>query len=215
MPNGTDYATGDIGYTRPVYLEVVDSCPCTANSKWCCGSGYDHCGEVSDFKYGCPIPAGSHHMDLSDYAFARLETGTTNTTVAGVIPIKYRRVPCPTLGNMYAWLRPSGGNYYFAVSIVNTAGIGSILSIEAQGAGTTSWTLLVPDPNYTSSRPQERYASYSNPQGTGPFALPISLRITSAAGEVVIANSSITTFTAPSSLDSSYYYIDLGVQFSK
>jgi hypothetical protein len=37
-PNGSDYAVGDVGYTPPIILEVVDSCPCDANSKWCCKS---------------------------------------------------------------------------------------------------------------------------------------------------------------------------------
>ena len=35
-PNGSDYAPGDPGYTDPIYLETVDSCPCDANPKWCC-----------------------------------------------------------------------------------------------------------------------------------------------------------------------------------
>jgi hypothetical protein len=35
-PNGTDYAVGEVGYTPPIILEVVDSCPCDANAKWCC-----------------------------------------------------------------------------------------------------------------------------------------------------------------------------------
>jgi hypothetical protein len=37
-PNGSDYSVGDVGYTPPIILEVVDSCPCDANSKWCCKS---------------------------------------------------------------------------------------------------------------------------------------------------------------------------------
>lgn len=35
-PNGSDYASGDPGYTDPIVLETVDSCPCDANPKWCC-----------------------------------------------------------------------------------------------------------------------------------------------------------------------------------
>lgn len=38
--DGTDYAVGEDGYTDPIYLEIVDSCPCDANSKWCCTSSY-------------------------------------------------------------------------------------------------------------------------------------------------------------------------------
>ena len=35
-PNGTLYATNDAGYAPPLILEIVDSCPCAANTKWCC-----------------------------------------------------------------------------------------------------------------------------------------------------------------------------------
>jgi hypothetical protein len=34
--DGTDYAIGEAGYTPPILLEIVDSCPCNANPKWCC-----------------------------------------------------------------------------------------------------------------------------------------------------------------------------------
>lgn len=46
MTDGTLYEVGEEGYTPPIYLEIVDSCPCDANSKWCCGPGADHCGEA-------------------------------------------------------------------------------------------------------------------------------------------------------------------------
>ena len=63
--DGTDYQPTDPGYTPPILLQVVDSCPCAPNAKWCCGSGRDHCGEImvapdggAGFKYGCPLPPG-------------------------------------------------------------------------------------------------------------------------------------------------------------
>jgi hypothetical protein len=87
--DGTDYEPGEEGYTQPIVLTVIDSCPCAPNSKWCCGSGRDHCAEVSDFEYGCPLPPDppppvdhdpvegeSIHLDLSDIAMARLQSGT-------------------------------------------------------------------------------------------------------------------------------------------
>jgi hypothetical protein len=40
--DGTDYQSSESGHTPSVVLQVVDSCPCSANSKWCCGSGRDH-----------------------------------------------------------------------------------------------------------------------------------------------------------------------------
>lgn len=209
--DGTDYAVGEAGYTPPIVLEVVDSCPCNANSKWCCGPGADHCGEI-DFKYGCPLPAGSIHLDLSDIAMGRLQGNGSLT--AGVIPTRYKRIPCPTPGNIYLWLRDGGGPYYFALSAVNTAGIGSVTNIEVQSYGTTTWTSLIHDPNYTESRPQERYGSWTLPQGAGPFNLPIAVRVTSPTGEQVVSMDAITSFTAPASAPAGFYYIDLGVQFS-
>ncbi|KAI8803565.1 expansin-like protein [Cladochytrium replicatum] len=208
--DGTDYQPGEVGYSSPVVLTVVDSCPCSANSKWCCGPGVDHCGEVSGFKYGCPLPSDSIHLDLSDIAMSRLQAGSL---VDGVIPTRYRRTMCPTLGNAYLWLRQGASTYYMALSVVNTAGVGSVVNIEIQGANTTTWTALVHDPNYTTSRPQERYGSWTIPQGTGPFNLPIAVRVTGASGDVFTSSPGITSFTAPTGADPGFYYIDLGTNF--
>ncbi|PMD22769.1 hypothetical protein NA56DRAFT_74224 [Hyaloscypha hepaticicola] len=211
-PNGSDYAVGDAGYTPPIILEVVDSCPCDANSKWCCGPGADHCAEI-DFKYGCPLPTGSIHLDLSDIAMGRLQGN--GSLAAGVIPTRYKRTPCPVPGNAYIWLRDSGGPYYFALSIVNTYGVGSVVSVEIMASGSTVWTPMEHDPNYTSSRPQERYGAWTIPSGTGPFNIPIAMRITSASGEQIVNMEAITSFTAPATAPSGWNYIDLGVQFTK
>lgn len=207
MDNGTDYAVGDDGYTDPIYLEIVDSCPCDANPKWCCGSGADHCGEI-DFTYGCPIPEDSHHMDLSDIAMGRLQGN--GSLAEGVIPIRYKRVPCPKPGNVYIWLRDGGGPYYFALSVVNTNGVGSVVSIDILGDGDSEWTALEHDPNYTSSRPQERYGAWTIPQGSGPFNVPIGIRITSPDGQQIVNNEAITSFTPPATAPEGFWYIDLG-----
>jgi hypothetical protein len=224
-PDGTDYATGESGYAPPVVLQVVDSCPCSANSKWCCGSGRDHCGEVSDFKYGCqlppapppppadhdPLPGESIHLDLSDIAMARLQTGDANgSLVDGVIPTRYRRVPCPVVGNVYIWLHSGAGPYWFALSVVNTSGLGSVVKVEAQ-AQSGNWVALARDPNYTRARPQERYGSWVVPQGAGPFALPLALRVTDPSGRSLTAAISAWAPADPSQSES--YYIDTGVQF--
>jgi expansin (peptidoglycan-binding protein) len=132
----------------------------------------------------------------------------------GVIPTQYRRVPCPALGNMYLWLHDGAGPYYFEVSAVNAYGIGSLINFEVMGAGSTTWTALEHDPNYTESRPQERYGAWAVPQGDGPFNLPIAIRLTSSTGEQIVNMQAITTFTAPASAPSGYYYIDLGMQFT-
>jgi expansin (peptidoglycan-binding protein) len=210
-----------------VVLQIVDSCPCAANSKWCCGSGRDHCGEVSDFKYGCqlppappsppldhdPLPNESIHLDLSDIAMARLQTGDPNGgIVAGVIPTKYRRVPCPVVGNAYIWLHSGAGPYYFALSVVNTSALGSLVLVEAQMPSGT-WVSLERDPNYTSARPQERYGDWVTPQGTGPFALPLSIRMTDPSGQVLVAQNVITAWASADATQTQTYYIDTGVQF--
>ena len=35
-PDGSLYQVGEAGYTPPAVVTIVDSCPCDANSKWCC-----------------------------------------------------------------------------------------------------------------------------------------------------------------------------------
>lgn len=223
--DGTEYQPGQPGYTKPIVIQIADSCPCSANSKWCCGSGRDHCGEVSDFKYGCPLPPGppdppsdhdplpdeSIHLDLSDIAMARLQTGDANgAMVDGVIPIKYKRVPCPVVGNAFIWFR-GGSEYWFSLSVVNTARLGSVVKVEAQ-LPSGDWVSLQRDPNYTSARPQERYGSWTIPQGAGPFLLPVSLRITDPSGRAIVANQAIDRWPDPTT-EPEGYYIDTGVQF--
>lgn len=224
--DGTEYQPGDTGYTVPIVIQVVDSCPCAANSKWCCGSGRDHCGEVSDFKYGCQLPpsppppkdhdpvAGeSIHFDLSDIAMARLQTGDPNgAMVDGVVPTKYRRIPCPVAGNMYFWLQTNANEYYFSFSVVNMAGLGAPAKVEAR-LPSGDWVLLKRNSNYTMSRPQERYGTWALPQGEGPFALPISIRVTDGGGRAVVAEGAIKSWTPADATMAATYYIDSGVQF--
>jgi expansin (peptidoglycan-binding protein) len=229
--DGTDYQPGETGYAPPIVLTVADSCPCSANSKWCCGSGRDHCYEVSGFRYGCqlppaapyspatstvtrdPLPGESIHIDLSDIAMARLQTGDPNgALVDGVIPTRYRRVASPVVGNAYVWLRSGAGPWWFALSVVNTSGLGSVVNVEAQLAS-GQWVALQRDPNYTSARPQERYGTWVVPQGAGPFQLPLSLRITDPSGKAIVGSGIVKAWSPsdPSMIDT--YYIDLGVQF--
>jgi hypothetical protein len=223
--DGTEYGPEQGGFTPSIVLQVVDSCPCAANSKWCCGSGRDHCGEVSDFKYGCPLPPGppdppldhdplpgeSIHLDLSDIAMARLQTGDANgAMVEGVIPIKYRRVACPVVGNAYIWLR-GGSDYWFSLSVVNTSGLGSVVKVEAQ-LPSGDWVAMERDSNYTSARPQERYGSWVIPQGAGQFLLPLSLRITDPSGRAIIADKAIKRWPDPTA-EPEGYYLDTGIQF--
>jgi hypothetical protein len=233
--DGTDYQAAETGYTPPVVLQIVDSCPCSANSKWCCGSGRDHCGEVSDFKYGCPLPPSTQsslvpadhdplpneslHLDLSDIAMSRLQTGSANgMMVDGVIPTRYRRVPCPVTGNIYILLK-NGGEYYFSFSVVNVAGLGSLVKVEAR-LPSGEWVALVRDPNYTQARPQERFGTWVLPQGKGPFTLPLALRFTDGSWRTIVSEQAIKDWNPPATTDTNlaqfykeFYYIDTGVQF--
>ncbi len=226
-PDGSEYQPGEPGFTPPIALQVVDSCPCAPNSKWCCGAGRNHCGEVSDYTYGCPLPAGtpdpapdrdplpdeSIHLDLSSIAMARLQSGEPMGAITdGVIPIRYRRIPCPVVGNTYLWLHPSAEPYWFSLSVVNSAGLGSIVSVEAQ-LPSGDWMPLARDANFTSSRPQERYGSWMTPQGAGPFELPVSIRLTSPSGESIIAQDVIQSWEPADPAMRETYYIDTGVQF--
>jgi hypothetical protein len=81
-----------------------------------------------------------------------------------VIPAKYKRVPCPVVGNMYIWFRPNAGPCYLALTVVNMAGLGTAAKVEAQ-LPSGDWLLLQRDGNYSLSRPQERFGTWALPQG--------------------------------------------------
>jgi expansin (peptidoglycan-binding protein) len=160
-----------------------------------------------------PLPNESMHIDLCDIAMARLQTGDANgNMVEGVIPMKYKRVPCPVVGNIYVWLHSGAGAYWFALSVVNVKGLGAVTIVEAQTAA-GDWVALKRDPNYSSQRPQERYGTWVIPQGAGPFAVPIALRFTNGAGTTITATGAIKAMAPTDSSLSELYYIDTGVQF--
>ena len=121
--------------------------------------------------------------------------------VNGVIPTKYKRVPCPVVGNMYIWLRVVHLIPISRSASSTRAAPGSIVNVEAQLADGT-WLTLHRDTNYTSARPQERYGTWVVAQGAGPFLLPMSLRITSPTGQAVEATGAITSWvpTIPSQI---------------
>ncbi len=144
---------------------------------------------------------------------ARLQTGDANgSMVDGVIPARYRRVPCPVVGNVYLWPRSGAGPYWFSLSVVNVSGPGSVVSVEAQLSSGARVTLQR-DGNYTSSRPQERYGTWVVPQGAGPFALPLSVRITDASGRALVADGVIKAWVSADTSMAETYYIDTGLQF--
>ena len=58
---------------------------------------------------------------------------------------------------MYIWLRPNAGPYYFALTVVNMAGLGAAAKVEAQ-LPSGDWVLLKRDANYSLSRPKSASA---------------------------------------------------------
>ena len=211
--DGSEYKVGEDGYQPPILLSIIDSCPCTANVKWCCSSEWDQCQSIKNYKYGCPIPKDSIHLDLSDVAMSRLQTGSPDGDIkTGVIPNKYRRVPCPKLGNIYVWLRNYASEYWFSLSVVNSAGFGGIAILEAR-TDKGVWVKMIHDPNYPSSRPQERYGLWVTPKDSGRYSLPIALRLTDGSGVSIVAEKAIKSFTPPADAIPDYYYIDIGVNF--
>jgi Endoglucanase C-terminal domain/subunit and related proteins len=210
--DGSLYPEGD-RRSENIIAQIVDSCPCSANAKWCCGSGIDHCNEI-DFKYGCPIPQDSVHFDLSDIAMARLQTNDPNGgMVEGVIPIRYKRVPCPVKGNIYIRILPGANQWYFAINVVNVANMGSLVAVEVLRNG--KWAPLARDPNYSSTRPQERYGSWVVPplkegEQSEPFTVPLTLRFTDSAFNTLTAPDAIKEWPTT---DDYFYYVDSGVQF--
>jgi hypothetical protein len=160
-----------------------------------------------------PLPDESIHLDLSSIAMSRLQTGEPMGNITdGVIPTRYRRVSCPVVGNTYLWLHPSAGEYWFSVSVVNSAGLGSVVAVEAQ-LPSGEWVALERDANYTSSRPQERYGAWVLPQGFGPFELPVTMRFTSPSGEAIVGEGVIKSWEPADPALAETYYIDTGVQF--
>jgi expansin (peptidoglycan-binding protein) len=160
-----------------------------------------------------PVPGESIHIDLCSIAMSRLQSGHHNGGIVdGVIPIKYRRVPCPVTGNIHVWLLTGASNYYFALTVVNVAGLGAATIVEAQ-MGSGEWATLERDPNYNSHRPQERFGTWVTPAGSGPFDLPISLRFTNAEGTVLEAPEAIQAFDPADASMEAIYFIDTGVQF--
>jgi len=87
-----------------------------------------------------------------------------------VIPTRYRRAPCPVTGNIYILLK-NGGEYYFAFSVVNVSGLGSLVNVEAR-LPSGDWVSLIRDPNYEPYRPQERFGTWVLPQGKGHSHCP-------------------------------------------
>jgi len=146
---------------------------------------------------------------------ARLQSPGEGTITDGVIPTRYRRVSCPKPGNVYIWLHSGGGPYYVQMTPVNAGGTGSVVAIEIRGAGMSDWIPMIQGTDYPTSHPQERYGAWVFPLTATPVSLPIGVRLTSATGEQIVNEMLITTFTAPASAPSGWWYLDMGLQFDE
>ena len=87
---------------------------------------------------------------------------------------------------------------------------GSIVSIEAKN-GEGEWVKMIQDPNYKSA--EERYGLWVPQPDTGPYTLPIDLRLTDGSGVTIVAEQAIKSFDPPADSIQDYYYIDIGVNF--
>src|ERR1700753_1818609 len=52
--------------------------------------------------------------------------GQVGTLTEGVIPTRYKHVPCPKPGNFYVWLRDNCGPYWIQITAINAAGTGQV-----------------------------------------------------------------------------------------
>jgi len=115
------------------------------------------------------------------------------------------------VGNIHIWLRSQGNESYFALTVVNVAGLGAAARVEAQ-LPSGEWLPLKRNDSYTLARPQERYGTWATPQG-GQFALPITLRIFDGSGRSVVAKDIIKAWAPSDTSLTENWFIDLGVQF--
>jgi hypothetical protein len=96
--------------------------------------------------------------------------------------------------------------------VVNVAGLGAAAQVEAQ-LPSGDWVALMRNQNYSLSRPQERYGTWTLPQVKDPFQLPVTLRITDGGGRTVVAKDAIKAWAPTDSSLAQNWFIDIGVQF--
>jgi hypothetical protein len=109
-------------------------------------------------------------------------------------------------------MRPNASEYYFALTVVNMAGLGAATMVDAQ-LPSGNWVPMQRDTNYSLSRPQERFGTWALPQGTGPFSLPVTLRITDGSGRAIVAKDAIKAWAPEDKSLNEIWFIDIGVQF--
>jgi expansin (peptidoglycan-binding protein) len=107
----------------------------------------------------CPeCPSG--HLDLSAEAFDLIAD-----PLLGAVPISFRPVPCPVIGNVAIKQNDGANQWWFAVQIRNHRY--AIASVELRQAGSTSWQTMA----------RQDYNYFLLTSGSG-ILFPVTLRVT-------------------------------------
>ncbi|TVU00460.1 hypothetical protein EJB05_54102 [Eragrostis curvula] len=146
---------------RPVTVTITDSCP-----DGICNAG----------------PA---HFDMSGTAFGALANRgmADRLRAAGILNIKYKRVPCKYNGARIAFKVDAGSNpYYLAVLIAYQEGDGDLSAVHIMESGCKSWTPMQ----------QSWGAVWKLNSNTGkPLRAPFAVRLTSGTGKVLVVRNAI------------------------
>ncbi|KAL3699555.1 hypothetical protein R1sor_017577 [Riccia sorocarpa] len=78
---------------------------------------------------------GEHHFDLTYPMFTRIAN-----SIAGRIPVQYRRVSCRTKGGMKFTL--NGNPYFNLVLVYNVGGAGNVYGMQMKGSRSTNWNAM-------------------------------------------------------------------------
>eukprot|EP01105_Mastigella_eilhardi_P007510 TRINITY_DN18948_c0_g1_i1.p1 TRINITY_DN18948_c0_g1~~TRINITY_DN18948_c0_g1_i1.p1 ORF type:complete len:265 (+),score=68.05 TRINITY_DN18948_c0_g1_i1:47-841(+) len=178
----------------PLLVAALDN-PMWDGSAWCgsCAHVKGPNGEVTvTIVDKCPECA-SGDLDFSQDAFEKLAPVS-----AGRVTISWEFVECSVSGNLQYWIDPGSNNWWFAIQPRNFPL--RISKVEFKPSGSSTW--------YEMTRDSTNRFVYQYDNGV---TLPLSMRITNTAGEVLTDNNVI----AGSSVDAIANKVITGsVQFS-
>ncbi|KAL2652292.1 hypothetical protein R1flu_020420 [Riccia fluitans] len=78
---------------------------------------------------------GEHHFDLTYPMFTRI-----SNSIAGRIPVQYRRVSCKKQGGIKFTL--NGNPYFNLVLVYNVGGAGNVYAMQMKGSKSTNWNAM-------------------------------------------------------------------------
>ncbi|CAI8610897.1 unnamed protein product [Vicia faba] len=120
-------------------IKCVDSPGCkgkssiTVTATDICPPNY---GQPSDNGGWCNPPR--QHFDLAKPAYLKIADYK-----AGIVPIKYRRVPCKRKGGIRFTI--TGNPYFNSVKVSNVGGAGDVVAVYVKGEDKLKWTQLKRD----------------------------------------------------------------------